>query len=267
MKVISTALVLFGSTALVLAQSAGDAIARENAANAALHAQYEQSLKDQAELERLRQIEFQTWKPDDPWRAVHGATNYARGNGWKQFVGKVVEVQPNGIRVEGTYGEPDRTYYDPDGYSYTDFFVEGFPYQIAENDVISQKEHYTAFDDGVYSYVTAQGSRRTIHKLNYGTICSAPQPSPSEIAAAKAAADKAKAAEAARKKTVAENTLKWNKEQADTGDPYGQFRMGERYREGDGVQKDLAKARLMFEKSAAQGNKDAAEALKNLPSN
>ncbi len=74
------------------------------------------------------------------------------------------------------------------------------------------------------------------------------------------AAEKAANARAAN----ANSSLKWNIAQAGKGDAFGQFRMGERHRDGDGVEKDLAKARDYFNKSAAQGNTDAAKALEKL---
>jgi TPR repeat protein len=43
--------------------------------------------------------------------------------------------------------------------------------------------------------------------------------------------------------------LKRNQEQADEGDPAALHRMGERYRDGDGVKKDLAKAAEYFKKA------------------
>jgi hypothetical protein len=67
------------------------------------------------------------------------------------------------------------------------------------------------------------------------------------------------------KKEADARVLKFNQELADKGDPYGQLRMGERYLAGEGVEKDLTKAREMFQKSAAQGNADAAAALAKLP--
>jgi len=66
-------------------------------------------------------------------------------------------------------------------------------------------------------------------------------------------ADKRKAAEA--------KALKWNQEQAEKGDSYGLFRMGERFRDGLSVEKDLNKAREYFEKAAAAGSPSAADAL------
>jgi TPR repeat protein len=63
------------------------------------------------------------------------------------------------------------------------------------------------------------------------------------------------------KQTGEAAALKWNQSQADKGDDYGELRMGERYLKGDGVEKDLAKAKNYFSKSAAQGNLEASNAL------
>jgi hypothetical protein len=58
--------------------------------------------------------------------------------------------------------------------------------------------------------------------------------------------------------------LRLNQDQAAKGDPYGLLRMGERYRDGDGVPKDLAKARDYFSKAAAAGEPSAADELSKL---
>jgi len=58
--------------------------------------------------------------------------------------------------------------------------------------------------------------------------------------------------------------LKWHQEQADKGDPYCEYRMGLHYRDGDGVPKDLDKAREWLQKSADQGDTDAATELAKL---
>jgi TPR repeat protein len=59
-------------------------------------------------------------------------------------------------------------------------------------------------------------------------------------------------------------TLKYHQQLAEKGDDYGQLQMGERYLKGDGVLKDLAKARLYLSLSAGQGNSTAAKALADL---
>jgi len=58
--------------------------------------------------------------------------------------------------------------------------------------------------------------------------------------------------------------LTFNQTQAEKGDAYGQFRMGERYRDGDGVKKDEATAREYFTKAASQGHGEAAKALQDM---
>jgi TPR repeat protein len=71
--------------------------------------------------------------------------------------------------------------------------------------------------------------------------------------------------EAAKKKAAADAaTLKFYQERAEKGDAVGQYRMGIRYLKGDGVPKDLDKARESLSKAAAQGNQDAAAELAKL---
>jgi hypothetical protein len=99
-----------------------------------------------------------------------------------------------------------------------------------------------------------------------------PLPTPEEIAAAKAAQEKARAetkAKAAEKKKVAEaRALQSNQDAAAHGDSFGLMRMGERYRDGDGVEKNLSKAREYLQKSvdADAGNFIAKEELSKLHS-
>ncbi|MGO9477046.1 MAG: tetratricopeptide repeat protein [Limisphaerales bacterium] len=68
----------------------------------------------------------------------------------------------------------------------------------------------------------------------------------------------------ATKKHAADVALKSNQDAAAKGDAYGLLRMGERYRDGDGVEKDLAKAREYLQKSADAGSPTAAEELSKL---
>jgi hypothetical protein len=64
---------------------------------------------------------------------------------------------------------------------------------------------------------------------------------------------------------VSARVLKSQQDLANQGDRYGEYRMGLRYRDGDGVPADLDKARELLQKSADQGNTDAAAALTKLP--
>ena len=59
--------------------------------------------------------------------------------------------------------------------------------------------------------------------------------------------------------------LQANQEAAAQGDAYGLLRMGERYRDGEGVDMDLKKAREYLQKAAAAGSPTAADELSALP--
>lgn len=85
------------------------------------------------------------------------------------------------------------------------------------------------------------------------------RPASSEELAAIAATNLNKKAEADA------NALRYNRELAAKGDAYGQFRMGQRYLKGDGVERDVTKAREMFQKAAAQGHSGASAELAKLP--
>jgi hypothetical protein len=63
---------------------------------------------------------------------------------------------------------------------------------------------------------------------------------------------------------AAVKALQENQQLADQGDVYGQLRMGERYLTGDGVEKDLVRARKYLQLAADQGSPSAADDLKNL---
>ena len=66
------------------------------------------------------------------------------------------------------------------------------------------------------------------------------------------------------KKAATAKVLKINQDAADKGDMYGLLRMGERYRDGDGVEKDLTKAHDYLTKAAAAGSPTAADELSKL---
>ncbi len=208
----------------------------------------------------------EVFTPKDPLREIDG--NILSAATMSKFYGIVLEVQPTGIRVRGIYGKPGGMgwFYGPEKFKEGDgveFFVEGFPYEVAENDFLDGDMNLAALEKGVYTYTTTQGGSRTIHKLVYGNVYHPPPPkplTPEEIAAAKAKADETK-------KATNEKALKYNQDLAAKGDSYGLLRMGERYRDGDGVPKDLDKARDYFTKAAAAGSPSAADELSKLNQN
>jgi hypothetical protein len=204
----------------------------------------------------------EVFTPKDPLREIDGKILSATT--MSKFYGIVLEVQPTGIRMQGIYGKPGGPgwFYGPTGIEAhgVEFFVEGFPYEVAENDFLAGDKNFAALENGVHTYTTTQGGSRTIHKLIYGEVYHLPSPKPAtpeEIAAAKAKA-------AAVKNHAADIALKSNQDQAEKGDAFGLLRMGERYRDGDGVPKDLTKARDYFSKAVAAGSPSAADELSKL---
>ena len=136
----------------------------------------------------------------DPVRVLDGQTEMANGKGWDWFEGRVIEVQPTGIRVSGLYTQAggDSQNMTELLYQPQEFFVRNFPYSVAENDRLSSTVHYTAKIAENYSYTTTLGGSRTIHCLDYGMIWTPPPPTPEQIAQAKTNAIIAKVARRSR---------------------------------------------------------------------
>jgi TPR repeat protein len=135
------------------------------------------------------------------------------------------------------------------------------------------KIQFLALRDGTYSYTDVRGAQRTIEAYDYGVPVTFSEADAAlhitEKAAAKAAAEAAqKAANEAlriqKRSEMQANTVARYQSLADKGDAYGELRLGEFYRDGDGVTKDEDKARELFKKSADQGNKDAEKALSKM---
>lgn len=213
--------------------------------------------------------------PRDPWREIYGEKKYvmSASSGFVKFSGQIQENAPNGIRIWGEYGDTKNE----------EYFLLNFPYHFGIGESIDPTKIYVALEDGKFSYVTEDGYAKTLPKLNYGKPCTRPknadlvenaaqQLTPLEESqlniaesSAKEKTENAVAAiqnlqifldelEAAHKaaiqkiKTAQALALKTDQEQADKGDPIALRRMGERYRDGNGVEKDFAKAAEYFKK-------------------
>jgi TPR repeat protein len=241
----------------------------------------------------------------DPWRRINGVTNFCNASGWSEFQGVVQQAFENGVVFKGewgpittvnTYAEddphlttthvsasmntqngqttvttgPNSTTYNqssavnenrnavtdigithPKIYGENIFFVDNFPYPASTQ---QGYEEMMAYESGYISYTNSVGQIITIHKLDYGTPCTKIW-TPEEILAA-------------NPRTAAkERALKANQKMADSGDAYGLLRMGERYRDGEDLPKDLDKARDYLTKAAAAGSSTAADELSQLPKN
>jgi TPR repeat protein len=114
----------------------------------------------------------------------------------------------------------------------------------------------TARFDGTYSYTNAYKQVIVMKKFDYGTPCQKIW-SPEEIAAMRQKVE-------AQKQAVKDRVLQSNQKEADSGDVYGLLRMGERYRDGDDVPKDLDKAREYLSKAANAGSETASNELSQL---
>lgn len=194
---------------------------------------------------------------ENPWRVVGGETNSVVADGWVHFYGHVIDVQPKGILVQGFWREvPERAEMA------LDFFVVGFPYQVADGDLLMGDRYYMAKQVGMYTYVTVLGGSRTVRKLDYGAVIYAPDRLDLDSEARSQA--KAKEDSAKKKADAAARLLKYHRELAAKGDPYGQYHMGLRYATGDGVPKDLDKARDFLSRAASQGFKEADDEFRRI---
>jgi hypothetical protein len=183
--------------------------------------------------------------PADPWRIVNDRTNYAKGGDWCQFEGRVIAVFPSGIELRGWFGEP-LLYMTQTELPNELFFLTNYPRPVSVGQVLSRFDRLVALKAGT----TPAGN---MPNLDYCTVY------------APAASDDQKTKAAQSKSDASAKVLAFHQELAEKGDPYGEYKMGMHYLNGDGVPKDLEKARDMFSKAAAQGNKDAATELANLP--
>jgi hypothetical protein len=139
------------------------------------------------------------------------------------------------------------------------FFIRNIPTTriIPDFEGIAAIQEKMALYVGNYTITNTDSQDEQIPMFEYGTPCKKIW-SPEELAAIKAKAEAPKIEASAK-------ALKYNQDLADKGDPTGLLRMGERYRDGDGVEKDLVKAKSFLQRAADAGSPTAAEELKNLP--
>jgi hypothetical protein len=286
--------------------------------------------RSQSEAENAHLRAKQLFQPKDPWRKLDGKVCNAKDESWFLFTGKILEVRPNGILVDGDFGPPLEA-----GFGERVFFVENFPaqtYPFADGEAITATMNLVAHMSekaSTYQFTNTTIDLRvnTVRRLDYGNIVTSPPPDlaqkwnniliggseNSEVAKALAdnqeqqaeakkeltaiesklaqissdfdkekqpiiaeyeakikdvpnvVAREVKAKEDAKKQAITDKVLKNNQDLADKGDAYGLLRMGQRYRDGEGVEKDLTKARDYLTKAAAAGSQTADDELKKLP--
>jgi len=231
---------------------------------------------------------------EDPWRKVGGQTVLVGADSrFKRCGGKVLQTTGDGVLFLDIFGQnsfvknyphryPDETMIwfvamPSDSYSYTD--------------VLGASRTVSGFDYGTpcqrpsnADAIEAEALKITPEEEQ--AIKQAGEQALAEIAKAKSEFEAAKKGEqdyiqkfeqsvedqrqtvqnAKKEKQEAaqEKVLKYYQDLANKGDTYGLLRMGERYRDGDGVEKNAAKARDYFTKAAAAGSPTAADELSKL---
>lgn len=185
---------------------------------------------------------------------------------WTYLNGKILQVTDGGLLFR-RYEETDFLLHG----DYELIFVKNVPNQRAVDD-----ELYVlyAIADEPHSYVSAAGIRKTIPGFDFGT-----EPTEEAVAKLKVEAEKRNAetqkrieafnaktldAAAQRKKESDAKVIAFSQEQAVKGSGTYQFRLGKRYAEGDGVEKDLAKARAWLEAACTNDVSDARDLLVSL---
>ena len=224
---------------------------------------HETSAQQAAEQARAAAIEKwqNSFVPRDPWRNFNGETNYIRENG-VEFCGKVMDVTKDGVRIEGDIGELFQTDYSPGSlYNYKDFFVENFPFEVVDDQIIYSSEHLMAWSVGTYTYTTVTGASRTIRKLEYGTPCDTPDWYLKQQAAAIAAAQEAAQIRIMEAQRQSFNTVE---KLATNGDASMQYSLGIRYLKGEGCDTNRDQAIYWITKSANQGDLEASNKLVSL---
>ena len=203
--------------------------------------------------------------PIDPWRAIDGQTNYVKLNG-VQFCGKIVDVTPHGIRIEGEWGQLGRVYYPVNGWKnmplppeYADYFVTNYPYKATTGGIIASAARLMAWCAGTCTYKTADGESQTICELDYGTPCG---PNPDLLAARQRQFQQA---QEERRKTELRR-VEFLQRHAENGDSSAQYSLGFHYQHGIGCETNEAMAIFWLMKAAKQGNMSASNDLQEIES-
>ncbi len=289
-------LIYFALTLMTISIHAAPGDGSDIARNAAIEKEkrlqiyQEQAFQDaiKAEIVALQRAELNLIYSKDPWRNVSGFTNNSSSPGWVEFQGKSQEVVASGVIFKGKFGRVLTVHTDP-SYSehlvtkiskqsnvssatsaisssshevrdvgleiqkvYGDdiFFVANFPYP---SDARQGYEQMMAFPNGYFSHTNSIGQVLTIPSIDYGTPCTKTW-SQAEITASKQKAE-------SDKRAAKDRFLKSNQDSAARGEPLGFMRMGVRYRDGDGVETNLLKAKTYFQKAADAGLQEAIDEL------
>jgi TPR repeat protein len=262
----------WNAAAAKLNQDALNAAAKSKAA-----AQAQKTAAQAAWVTNLHQV------PIDPLRLFNGARLAANAPGSAKFWGTVKSVSAQGLIVEGSYTgyspPPNLEFYKsgsvtmssftnvPNAFSGIFLITHFPPGRAIRGDSFNFQDPWWARMSGLVSISSTNLDRLSgatritstnFHALDYGVVVELTE---QEMAAARATAQ---AALDSTRQALQANALASDQNAAANGDQSAQLEMGKRYRDGDGVPKDLGKAKEWFAKSAAQGNQQATRALANM---
>jgi hypothetical protein len=233
-----------------------------------------ESAKKQIEALKSTLLAAKKQIPKDPWREIHGHKQYVPsfGSGFERFSGKITEASSDGVHVLGKIGNSGDE----------EFIVTDYPYPAKVGESVDPAAICVAFREGIYKYVTEDGYAKSIPKLNYGKVSGRPpnadeleraaqQLTPVEESEVQILENRAnsigqevkqletslasyledsEARQTKLKKELASaQAAVLNRERlsAESGNWVAMRRMGERYRDGDGVDVDLSTSEQYFQ--------------------
>jgi len=239
------------------------------AERAAKKAQHEQDLRD-GYAKWVGDLNQLTSNPTAYFRVVEGETNSI--SNFEDIKGKVLQVTSDGLLLATPKYEDGNFYYTG-----PTILLQHYALDVVDDQII----HTIAMPTGRYSYTSVQNSTRTVQKYECGTPVYPSQESldkaigeaktgiafyENQIKAEAARIKSIKSAAAAKLKEGKAKALKIDQDGADKNDPVGLMMMGQRYRDGDGVDKDLVKAAAYFKRAQEAGFPGADTALSALKS-
>jgi hypothetical protein len=191
---------------------------------------------------------LQTW----PWRVVDGVTQHVAVT-WCVFRGMVVQTLQDGINVQGDF----HSIYPENTSVYAgQYVVKHFPYNVYPGYGLPLCLAAVPTRDYIGTFNNAKVALRA---LDFGIPCDAPAWATNTVT------NVARVDLRDEKIKADARVLALNEEQAEAGDPYGLLRMGERYRDGAGVETNLVKARYYLTRAAQTGDITASNELSDLP--
>jgi hypothetical protein len=247
--------------------------------------------------ERLKELSEQKRQlPNDPWRKINGKIIFVRGeSGFAGYTGKILQTTSDGILMQ-SYASLDMA----------NIFIKNFPYVYGDGAEISliampckpysystifgASETVNAADYGIpcsppSNAESIEAAAFTITPAEENEIKKDADSALVEITKANSELEMARKnlkdffqnlederqaalnAEKQKKKDMEDRVLKSNEDLAAQGDAYGLRRMGERYRDGDGVAKDFTKAKIYLQKASEAGSETASNELSTLSAN